>query len=77
MKPALGGISAKSLERGLIFHFRAAPSVPDIAKQAVAARRGSTSRVLGHPIKLDTFDQPRLAFDVASRLEYHHGADQE
>jgi hypothetical protein len=32
---------------------------------------------LDHPIKLDTFDQPRLAFDVASRLECHLGADQE
>jgi hypothetical protein len=32
---------------------------------------------LGHPIKLDTFDQPRLEFDFASRVECHHGADQE
>jgi hypothetical protein len=28
--------------------------------------------VLGLPIKPDTFDQPRLKFDVASRLECHH-----
>jgi hypothetical protein len=32
---------------------------------------------MGLPIKPDAFDQPRLEFDVASRLECHHGADQE